>query len=601
MLVVQHKTIINFMVLGLICLLVFNLYDGLPSRDHLTLGFNKYHYFVEKPEPEKIVGKTINQEGIPLKSSSLNHQNTNIPLPDIKNVVYFYNSTISSQEKYAVFGANIPSKTAPQSKYIYNLPLASRAWNRIGFGSIVIISGNKQELDNEPILQVILNELISQSKSNKFSLIIMMIECNEFQSVGIAQIGRLFVTNFLLHASNNIRELLKNTYFITADVDLFPTRPGLYTLAKNREILVTNKLKGDYNDIFSLWVALSCVGASFEVWQKMINFDDCPAEDDQKNIQKMKNKGNSVLRSGCYINYRFPTNRIPKNASEIFNYIKDYSLNPDVYRHGIIKGDRRTWYTDQDLLSLRIRQYVMRHGLEVLDLQSSHRGNSHKNTNIDTKYPARIGRNSPQWWHQVDRFAISLNRDCHLLQESYTIAEWWKLHYLLKQMFSDQEIELIQNYRMKFIETWLNLCEKSPKYKKESKFRSFMAINQEINTVRFWQKRHKNEDLHRNWTEIFPRKYYNSINKKELHYAKWNPKTERAFAEFENYNSTKNPDMTEADLNDLRHQQIKIIYVVPKLSRPYDTKPGASKNSSIPIFCNQACFQISYSFLKKRR
>ena len=67
MLVVQHKTIINFMVLGLICLLVFNLYDGLPSRDQLTLGFNKYHYFVEKPEPEKIVGKTINQEGIPLK------------------------------------------------------------------------------------------------------------------------------------------------------------------------------------------------------------------------------------------------------------------------------------------------------------------------------------------------------------------------------------------------------------------------------------------------------------------------------------------------------------------------------------------------------
>lgn len=489
----MQELICLIFLISIFLYLIFEI-DVEPEENDIKL--NKYQYLEENWTVENIQESNqivTNQEGIPKISA----HNTKLPLHDVPGVVLFYNTTITPNEKYAVFGANTPNYLTKIS-YAYNLPLATRAWNRIGFGSVVLISGQPDKWQNQPILKTILDELIQQSQDNKFSLVIMFIICEETYNVGIAQLGRLFVTNFLLEYKTQ----LADTYFLTADVDLFPFRPAVYELSKNHEILVVNKLKGSYNEILNLWVALSCVGASFSVWQKTINFVDC---DINLNPTYSWHQGNSVPRNGCWYNF---LGQEARNANAIFNYVRNYAKSPKIYDHGIIKTDKRTWYTDQNLLSLRISQYVARHGLEILNLQDNEL--------------SRIDRGSPMWWHQVDRYSISLNKDSHTLQETYILSEWWKLRYLVDQMFPVSEIRKIEKYRLKFINTWLETSATDKQLKEE--YRQLKVINSEQTTNKFWQTRHKGENLQKVWVEIFPRKYFYRKSAKLNNFAKWNPK-----------------------------------------------------------------------------
>ena len=147
--------------------------------------------------------------------------NSPVQFSDQPGSYFWLNNTLYPQDRYAVLSANMPAVNSSQSiKYFYTLPIATLAWNRIGFGSFVIITGVKEELQL-PVNKVIVEELLRQSRENKFQLTLLFVECDDKHwRIGIGQMSRLFATNYMREHS----ERLKHTYFIASDADLLPIR-----------------------------------------------------------------------------------------------------------------------------------------------------------------------------------------------------------------------------------------------------------------------------------------------------------------------------------------------------------------------------------------
>ena len=208
-----------------------------------------------------------------------------IKLKDKPGNHYWFDSEIIPNQKYAVFGANIPELGEKHQtiKYYFTLPLIIDSWNRIGFGSVVIIPGSLKTLEENPLLQVTLNHMKFQRENNKFPVVILFIETPHHYAVGVGQLSRIFLTNYLLEH----KEALADTYFITSDADLMPIRGYLYELHRSYDAIAVNPY---HADILSprLNVALSCIGARMSTWQKMINFSDCPK--DKKYVQDVRYK-----------------------------------------------------------------------------------------------------------------------------------------------------------------------------------------------------------------------------------------------------------------------------------------------------------------------
>ena len=69
-----------------------------------------------------------------VSSSSISLQTQEIELENDPGNYFWITNKIYPHEKYAVFGANIPAAgTSQHMKYLYNLPIVSLSWNRIGY------------------------------------------------------------------------------------------------------------------------------------------------------------------------------------------------------------------------------------------------------------------------------------------------------------------------------------------------------------------------------------------------------------------------------------------------------------------------------------
>ena len=152
-------------------------------------------------------------------SSSFVLDNGPLLFTDRPGNYYWLNNTIFPQERYAVISANMPAINSAQTiKYFYDLPIATLAWNRIGFGSFVIITGDKDELEL-PVNKAIVDELLRQSRENKFSLTLLFVQCDDAHlRIGTGQMSRLFATNYMREHADKLAQ----TYFIATDADLLP-------------------------------------------------------------------------------------------------------------------------------------------------------------------------------------------------------------------------------------------------------------------------------------------------------------------------------------------------------------------------------------------
>jgi hypothetical protein len=119
-----------------------------------------------------------------------------------------------TQRRFAVFGCSTPEKNSHRGfDYVFYLPLTVKAWQRIGFESIILIIGEKKEWQVHPILSYVLETLEIQPDAT-----VIFISAKVENRMMLSQTARIFVAymkEFPGTATDHI---------LTTDSDLWPLR-----------------------------------------------------------------------------------------------------------------------------------------------------------------------------------------------------------------------------------------------------------------------------------------------------------------------------------------------------------------------------------------
>lgn len=218
---------------------------------------------------------------------------------------------------YVVFGSNTPNGESYRSyDYVFNLPLTALAWQRIGFRSVVLIIGSRCEWENDPTLSYILMHLEARLAS-----VIFIISPLEHRSK-LSQTGRAFAVNLPQFPGKD------NDYLITSDSDLWPLRKEHYVRPRHMDVvLVHSKCCGFFqmnNKSYPMY-PMSNIGASVSTWRQVMNDNHSIAYD----------------------------------AETILDYLED--VLGEMSRGPLVVG-KETWYMDQRVTSIRLTEWMEKHG-----------------------------------------------------------------------------------------------------------------------------------------------------------------------------------------------------------------------------------------------
>ena len=119
------------------------------------------------------------------------------------------------------------------------------------------------------------------------------------------------------------------------------------------------------------------------------------------------NAKKDIDMDGCFINYRAAPRKPPTSYREIVDYVKEFHNTPDRFEVGINRGNKDIWGTDQNMVSIRMRQFALRHGAERVKMQ------------YETRAHQRLDRGEPTWWNKIDMDGIDRLKDSHFLQTTY--------------------------------------------------------------------------------------------------------------------------------------------------------------------------------------
>lgn len=281
---------------------------------------------------------------------------------------------------YAVFGANTPNGVSWRSfDYAFQLPLTALAWNRIGFKSIVIIVGSRCEWENDPALRHILSHL----ETKDYVTVIFMPAPLEKRPL-LSQTARIFAANLPDFPGK------KNDYLITSDADLWPLHREHYVHQPGKKLVLVHGMccgLFDFKGKKYRMYPMGNIGATVSTWREILN------EKQQKFSQ---------------------------DADSIVKYMEQ-EMGSVVNQDVVVAED--TWYVDSRLVSIRIAQWMERHGNES------------------------VYHVSDDGWTRVDKArwdAAELNRtaferryDAHLLAFSFKPDVWARAKPLVNLMYGE--------------------------------------------------------------------------------------------------------------------------------------------------------------------
>ena len=303
-------------------------------------------------------------------------QNISVPLPP---------------GKYAVISCSTPMRD--QFNYAFMLPLTVKAWTRVQYHTLVILTGSEEHWQESLSLRVVLRELYI------LGAYVVFIETSYEHTVMISQTVRLFACNIFNWQDPN------RTYIVLSDADIWPMMAGAYDLVGETKMLSLNseccgKLTR-HNFTFRM-LPMGNIAMAVQQWSDVMNID-----------QSQPNDAISVLQ---YFHKEF---------------------GDAVYRP-TQKGENEGWFMDQIMISLRIEQWLTQHNINRSTIQYIGR-----DTGRD-----RIDRQS---WS----FSMALHRvvDCHVLEEAYRPGTWERLYALLRVMYAESVLELMSQYRHHFLIT----------------------------------------------------------------------------------------------------------------------------------------------------
>lgn len=283
---------------------------------------------------------------------------------------------VNATKKYAVFSATTEGRNS--LSYIFYLPLTAFAWKRIGFDSIVIIVGSKDDWDSDPLFYHVLSAVL------RLGCVVIFLEPRSEKSIMISQVSRIFAANILRSNFPGIDDV----YIVTSDADLWPIYGDIYTLPPGKRIL-------------------------------SLNSDCCSPFKHRGTTYKMLPMANigMTVKSWRRVTRKFEES--PKTIDDILTiFVQEFGT---VALRPIHKGDNVGWYLDQMMISILVAKWIDRYGAKTVKFVP-------RDVGVD-----RIDRAG--WGYGQNDIEDKV--DAHLLLEAYIPGVWVRITHLLRSMYGD--------------------------------------------------------------------------------------------------------------------------------------------------------------------
>ena len=138
---------------------------------------------------------------------------------------------------YAVFSSSTPSgKNLREYDYAFYLPMTALAWQRIGFRSIIIIIGTKDQWLRDPILATVLKYLDERNDT----VTTIFTDSDPINRNMLGQTSRLFVAHLPQFPGKD------TDFVVTTDSDLWPLKQSHF-LPRDGTVL-SNQYTNKYNE-----------------------------------------------------------------------------------------------------------------------------------------------------------------------------------------------------------------------------------------------------------------------------------------------------------------------------------------------------------------
>ena len=281
--------------------------------------------------------------------------------------------------------------------YAFSAPLAVRAWKRIGYDCVVFIIGNLREWMSRETLKFIYSELVSLRST------IIFLKSKPENEILLSQACRLFAANFFSWENPG------KTFMVTTDVDLWPLNAALFDIPQAKRIMSLNSECCGSFDHGSHTYRLLPIGnivTDINTWKEIINILDF----------------------------------YPRTVSEIIDYF--FREFGPIALEKTRKDEYIGWYMDQRMISMRLSDWIGKHG----------------GSNVEF-VPRDVGRDrlDVNYWMP---YSLHGKSDIHILPGAYKPGVWEKIRPLFKLMYSKNEEYEIVEYR----ETFMKLYISSQKY-----------------------------------------------------------------------------------------------------------------------------------------
>ena len=303
--------------------------------------------------------------------------------------------TIQAGHNYSVFSSTVHNQES--LNYLFNLPLAALAWQRIGFGSIVLLVVDKTRMENHRKVEFVLSTLLS------LKVVVIVLQSHHNYAVMISQVSRLFVP--LLVGTHCVRDprSWEDTYLVTSDADLWPLARDIYLLPADGQ------------------TAVLCLNA-FCCGHFVHNGRSYP----------MLPIGNIGMRVSTWRAVVRRRGFVPVSVPEIVTYFsREFGKQAT---SAIKKGENFGWYMDQHMISILITEWSAREG------NANRVRYVRRHINHD-----RIDRGV---WQPLTLYE---KVDAHVLESAYKPEIWHRLEALLVLMYDRQLFNWCKLYATTFV------------------------------------------------------------------------------------------------------------------------------------------------------
>ena len=300
--------------------------------------------------------------------------------------------------RYAFFSASIHSR---QRAYIFFAPITAAAWQRIGYKTVFVFTGDfKQNLNKDHQAQLNL----SRQLLTNFNVEIIDFQCPEAYAVKMSQIVRLY-SGFVSEKIIDDTDLV-----LTTDSDLIPMKIDDYNLSNNDDGFIYNAFCcGEFqrhNQSYPMY-PISHLCFKKRMWRELM-------------LQEFSNPNH-------------------KNISLSFEMVSEQMRTEfgSMFDSTMVKGDP-TWYMDQIFISMSIENYLQHQSTVHIDRRHK------KSIRLDPHL-------SQQAW---DKYGMRRYGDAHLMHDQiFESYHWAGFRNLLNHLFNSTLINQFELYYKQFIHT----------------------------------------------------------------------------------------------------------------------------------------------------